>query len=93
MKVTQLASIGDDKPNIWFSSKAITNILSLKDVIKSYHVTYDSYDQTFIVWREEKKLPNMIFKMHSSGLHFYDPKREEFSFVVTVADNMKLFSK
>ena len=31
--------------------------------------------------------------MHSSGLHFYDPKREEFTFVVTVEENMKSFSK
>ena len=35
----------------------------------------------------------MIFRMHSSGLHFYDPKKEGFSFVVTVADNMKMFTK
>jgi hypothetical protein len=31
--------------------------------------------------------------MHSSGLHFYNPTKEEFSFVVTVGENMKLFSK
>ena len=38
-------------------------------------------------------MPNMIFKMHSSGLHFYDPRHEEFTFVVTVEDNLKLFTK
>ena len=93
MKVSRMASIADDKPNVWFSAHAITNILSLKEVIRSYRVTYDSYDRTFIVWREDSGLPNMVFKMHHSGLHFYDPKRDDFSFVVTVADNMKLFSK
>ncbi len=93
MEVRHLASIGDDKPDVWFSSRAITNILSLKDVIKSYCVAYDSYKKAFIVWREEKQLPNMVFKMHRSGLHFYDPKRAEFAFVVTVSDNMKMFSK
>ena len=92
MEVTQLASIGKDKPQVWFSTKAITNILSLKEVIKSYRVTYDSYEQAFIVWREEQQLPNMLFKMHRSGLHFYDPKQKEFAFVVTVSDNMKMFS-
>lgn len=66
----------------------------LKDTISTYRVTYDSYDEAFIVWREARGLPNMIFRMHSSGLHFfYDPNREEFSFVVTVDDNMKMFSK
>ena len=91
MQVTQMASIG--KAEVWFSTKAITNILSLKEVIKSYHVTYDSYKKAFTVWREHHHLPNMKFKMHQSGLHFYDPKREEFAFVVTVLDNMNMFSK
>ncbi len=89
MEVSKMASIGKGKPEVWFSTKAITNILSLKDVIKVYHVTYDSYDGTFIVYRHNHALPNMIFKMHSSGLHFYDPKRSKFSFAVTVEDNMK----
>ena len=92
MKVKQLASIGR-KVDVWFSRHAITNILSVKDVMESYRITYDSYDQAFIVWREENNLPNMIFRMHSSGLHFFDPTKEEFSFVVTVDDNMKHFSK
>ena len=93
MEVQRIASIGKAKQEVWFSSKAITNILSIKDVIQTYRVTYDSYDQAFVVWREEKGLPNMIFRMHHSGLHFHDPKQEEFSFVVTVEDNMKMFSK
>ena len=92
MTVHEVASIGK-KAEVWFSRNAITNILSVKDVMKSYRITYDSYDKAFIVWREEWNLPNMIFRMHSSGLHFFDPRREEFSFVVTVEDNMKPFSK
>ena len=92
LDVDHTALIGQST-EVWFSKKAITNILSLKDVIKCYRVTYDSYDGAFIVWRENKGLPNMIFKMHSSGLHFYDPKREDFTFVVTVEDNLKSFTK
>ena len=61
--------------------------------MNSYCITYDSYNKAFIVWREEPNLPNMIFHMHSSGLHFFDPRKEEFLFVVTVEDNMKPFSK
>lgn len=85
MEVDQTAMINKSTA-VWFSNKAITNILSLKDVIERYQVTYDSYD-------DDNNLPNMIFRMHSSGLHFYDPKREEFNFVVTVEDNMKSYSK
>ena len=92
MTVHEVASIGK-KTEVWFSRDAITNILSVKDVMKSYRITYDSYDKAFIVWREERNLPNMVFRMHSSGLHFFDPRKNEFSFVVTVEDNMKPFSK
>lgn len=92
MEMNKLATIGEGKPNVWFSSRVITNILSLKDIVSCYCKTYNSYNKAFIVWREQLGLNNMILKMHSSGLHFYDPKHDKFSFVVTVADNMKLFS-
>jgi hypothetical protein len=91
MQVDHVASIGN-KTEVWYSKDAISNILSVKDVSRSYRITYDSYDEAFIVWREEKNLPNMIFRMHSSGLHFYDPQKEGFSFDVTVEENMKPFS-
>ena len=90
---TKIASISEGKQDVWFSMAAITNFLSLKEVIKSYHVTYDSYDNAFIVWRESQNLPNMVVKMHHSGLHFYNPKNNGFSFVITVANDMKMFSK
>ena len=34
---------------VWFDDQAITNILALKNVIKHFHVTYDSNDETFVV--------------------------------------------
>jgi hypothetical protein len=94
MQVTQLADIGKDQPPAWFSTKAITNILSLKDVIHLYEVTYDCREQCFIIWREDRGLPNMMFRMHSSGLHYYDPRSsEDFSFVSTVESNKLPFTK
>ena len=44
---------------------------------------------------EEYGLPNMIFEMHPCGLHVYYPEKVDgkYSFVQTVADNMKLFMK
>jgi hypothetical protein len=92
MQVGHVALI-NKTTEVWFSPKAITNILSLQDVKRHYRVTYDSYDAAFIVWREEQGLPNMVFKEHNSGLHFYDPKQDAISFVVTVAENMKHFTK
>ena len=93
MRVNQVADIGKDQSPVWFSSKAITNILSLKEVIRRYRVTYDSDDRAFFVFREKYGLPNMIFRMHKSGLHYYDPSSKDFSFVVTVEDNKLPFSK
>ena len=35
----------------------------------------------------------MLFKMHSSGLHYYDPFNEDFNFINTVKENKAVFTK
>jgi hypothetical protein len=84
-------------PGTWGSTtRAMTNIIYLKNLICLYWVTYDSKGQTaFVVHREEFGLPNVMFDMHSCGLHIYYPKKTngQYGFVPTVADNMKLFTK
>ncbi len=63
-------------------------------MIERYRVLYyDSYEQEFVVIREEHSLPNMVFKMHSSGLYCFIPNCADFSFVVTVEDTMAPYSK
>ena len=59
---------------VWYSDHAITNIIALRsnNLIEQYLVTYDSRDRKFVVHRSA--LPNMEFKMHESGLHYYDPR-------------------
>jgi hypothetical protein len=62
---------------VWFSKRAITNIIALKNLIQQYHVTYDSHDvkgPMCVVHREAAGLPNMEFRMHESGLHVYNPR-------------------
>ena len=49
MQVGQVTSI-NKTTEVWFSNKAITNILSLQNVKCHYHMTYDSYDVAFIIW-------------------------------------------
>jgi hypothetical protein len=81
---------------VWFTTRAITNIICLKNLICLYWVTYDSKCRTaFIVHWEELGLLNMIFDMHPCGLHVYYPKKSngQYGFVQTVAVNMKLFTK
>ena len=78
--------------DLWFDKTSITKIFALKNLIQQYMVTYDRLLQMFIVYCEENNKPNMHFRMHESGIHYYDPS-EDFNFVTTVADNRKHYSK
>ena len=94
MSVTRKATIPGYRQSVWFSKEAITNIIALANMTKQYRVTYDSNDELFVVHREKFCLPNMEFRKHWSGLHYYDPRDENGNLVFnTVAENMKLFSK
>ena len=93
LKITEKCKIPGYKYLVWYSKKAITNIICLKNLIKCYRVTYDSeLDTTFVVHRREFGLPDLLFEMHPCGLHVCYPKKMgEFGCVQTVEDNMKLF--
>jgi len=95
LKITKKCKIPGYKYLVWYSKKAITNIICLKNLIKCYRVTYNSkVDTTFVVHCSAFGLPDMLFEMHPCGLHVCYPKNMgEFGFVQTVEDNMKLFSK
>jgi hypothetical protein len=61
---------------VWFTTRAMTNSICLKNLICLYWLTYNSKWQTaFIVRQEEFSLPNMVFDMHPCGLHFFYPKK------------------
>jgi hypothetical protein len=95
LKITKKCKVPGYKYLVWYSKKAITNIICLKKVIKCYWATYDSkLDTTFVVHRSAFGLPDLLFEMHPCGLHMCYPKRVGgFEFVQTVEDNMKLFTK
>ena len=79
--------------NIWFSKRAITNIIALRNIIQQYWVTYDSEDKMFIVHQEAEDKPNMEFRMHKSGLHYYEPRDKHFSFIKTVSGNKEGYNQ
>ena len=58
-----------------------------------YPVTYDCDKSKFVVHRADSGKPNMVFCMHSSGLHIYDPDNTVFSFITTVNGNKAHFTK
>ena len=58
MSVNQKAKIPGYYKEMWFSRRAITNIIAIKKLTEKYRVTYNSNDQMFIVHREEAGKPN-----------------------------------
>ena len=95
LKITKKCEIPGYKFKLWFSKKAITNIICLKNLIKCYQVTYNSeVDTLFVVHHSAHGLPDLLFEMHPCGLHVcYPTKMGEFGFIQTVEENMKLFKK
>ena len=90
IQVTHKATMRGYKHDIWFSKHALTNILSLSNLIQQYRVTYDSTAQTFVVHRETHRKPNMLFKMHANGLHYFDPC--DAAFLSMTNDQPELFT-
>jgi len=82
MEVKKQAIMPGYHAHIWYNKKKITNILSLSNVIKQYCVMYDSNNQMFVVHREPEGKPDMEFRMHKSGLHYFDPRDSEFFLLI-----------
>jgi fumarate hydratase class II len=51
MVVTRKATIEGYNKTVWFSTRAITNIIALRNLIDQYCVKYDSDDLMFVVHR------------------------------------------
>ena len=47
----------------------------------------------FIIHIEAGGKPNMEFKMHKSGLHYYDPRNKHFAFINTVSGNREGYTQ
>jgi hypothetical protein len=94
MVVTRKATMPGYNKDVWFSTRAITNIIALSNLIQQYRVTYDSDNNMCVVHRESQGKPNMEFRMHKCGLHYYDPRNEKhLAFINTVSENKEGFTK
>ena len=71
--------------SVWFSENTITNIKLLRNLDLQYLLTYRSNDMMFIICREYEVKTNMQFKMHESGLCYFDPRDQEFTFFISVS--------
>jgi hypothetical protein len=94
MVVTRKATMPGYNKDVWFSTRAITNIIALSNLIQKYRVTYDSDDNIFVVHRESQGKPHMEFRMHKCGLHYDDPRnKKNLAFINTVSENKDGFTK
>ena len=92
MAVSHQATANGYHNSVWFSENAITNIIVLRNLRLQYLVTYRSNDMMFIVHREYEGKPNIQFRMYDSGLHYFYPRDQEFTFYNTVSNNKEGFT-
>ena len=71
----------------WFSKRAITNNIALRNIIQQYRVTYDSEDKMFTVHREAEGKPNTELRTHKSGLNYHESHNKRFAFINTISVN------
>ena len=55
LAVNHKATLPRYKQDVWFIKDSITNIISLKNLINKYQVTYDIFDQIFVLHREDQE--------------------------------------
>ena len=77
--------------SVWFSEISVTDNIALRNLHLQYLFTYRIDEMMFIVHRKYEGKPNMQFIMHESGMHCFEPRDQEFSFVNTVSDNKESF--
>jgi hypothetical protein len=95
LPISQVANVKGFNDDVWFSTEAISNILSFKKVRNEYPVSYDGDD--FIIHRASQGFADMVFKPHDTGLYaldINDPRScASYVFVETVAENKQMFTK
>jgi hypothetical protein len=94
MAVSRKATLPGYNKSVWFSTRAITKIIALRNIIEQYRITYDSDDLMCVVHRESESKPNMEFRMHERGLHYYYLSKEaHLTFVNTVSEKKKVLRR
>ena len=101
-KITQEAEVpglypeGMKPAQTWFNMMCITNLLSFKELVKVFHITYDSEEaKAFPVHRSVYRLVDLHFVMHPSRIHVLvlETSKMGHCFVQTIENKMKLFTK
>ncbi|MGL5936196.1 MAG: hypothetical protein ACRCZI_11320, partial [Cetobacterium sp.] len=92
--VNQKARIDGYPFEVWFSRKGKANILSFKHVKRAQlPISYHNDENMFVVHRDHLNLTNWEFKMHSCGLHYYQPMENGMANLNVVSENKRMFTK
>ena len=92
MEVLHQATVNGYHSSVWFSENGITNIIALNNLRTQYLVIYRSNTMVFTVNRESKGKPRMQFRMHERGLHYFNLRYQEFTFVKTISENKEFLA-
>ena len=94
-KKCQVPHLGE----VWYNENSMANIISLKDMVKLYRVTFDSTKEKAF----EVHMPNKVvkFKQFANGLYAMDPTDKDsytevqhnMQLLQTVKENMKFLSE
>jgi hypothetical protein len=90
MLISHKAVVPGLKQHVWFDADALSNIVALSTLSQQYCITYNSAKGSWFIMhqQEDNGMPNMVFHMHSSGLHYYDPSAtSNFTFLTTMEEN------
>ena len=78
---------------LWFSDKGLANILSFLKYVRKCHpqlkISYEVKASTFIIYRQNSNLPDMVFSILECGLHCHHPSSDGMVLVNTVANKKK----
>ena len=86
------AKLASYKPHVWFDQKYITNLISLKNSIKQYHVTHNSSDEMFI-FTEKNTERTICISDFMGAIYINRTQKMKTFFPNTVTGNKESYSK
>ena len=81
-KPVNMKANGNVPFDIWFSEEhGIANIYAFKDMLKYYHIDYDTSKDVFKCVPRDGRGPDIVFERNGEGLYAYEPSSEYLKFI------------
>ena len=76
---------------VWFDSRAITNILCMKNMKNRFKITY--YSKKDDIFHVHKENMTVYFISSDNGLYYHSTKNRQIKMVNTIAKNKENYTK